>query len=76
MNQENKLNHFIEWTKIKIRIHVSERVLYFKQREIWWASLGCNIGHEEDGKNIMFERPVLIVKKFNHHLLWVLPLTS
>ncbi|MEK9183120.1 MAG: hypothetical protein AAB849_01275 [Patescibacteria group bacterium] len=49
---------FIEWTKIKIRIHISERVIYFREGEIWWASLGINIGHEQDGKNQNFERPI------------------
>ena len=76
MSEDGKLKNFIEWTKLKIRIHASDRIIYFKEREIWWTNLDCNIGHEEDGKNIMFERPVLVLKKFNHHLLWVLPLTS
>ena len=76
MSEDGKLKNFVEWTKLKMRIHVSDRIIYFKEREIWWISLGCNIGHEEDGKNIMFERPVLVLKKFSHHLLWVLPLTS
>ena len=76
MSQDNKLTNFVAWTKLKIRIHVASKLIYFKEREIWWASLGCNIGHEEDGKNIMFERPVLILKKFSHHLLWSLPLTG
>ena len=76
MTNKNKLTKFFEWTKLKIRIHVSNRIIYFKEREIWWSSLGLNIGYEEDGKNIMFERPVLILKKFNHDFLWALPLTS
>lgn len=71
------LNLFIEWTKLKIRIHISpERELFFHEREIWWASLGINIGYEQDGKNETFERPILVIKKFNRHVLWVLPLTS
>lgn len=67
---------FIEWTKIKIRIHISERVIYFREGEVWWASLGINIGHEQDGKNQNFERPLLIIKKFNQYVLWAIPLTS
>ncbi len=68
---------FIKWAKLKIRIHVSEvEPVYFKEKDVWWASLGINVGHEQDGKNESFERPVLVFKKFNKHMLWVLPLTS
>lgn len=70
------LRRFIHWTKIKFRLHTeTEPHFYFREREIWWCSLGANIGHEQDGKNQDFERPVLILKKFNLHMLWILPLT-
>ena len=48
----------------------------FNEREIWWCSIGLNIGNEEDGKNTFHERPVLILKKFNKHMTWILPTTS
>lgn len=67
---------FIEWTKLKIRINNKNEVFYFHEREIWRASLGYNIGQEQNGKHDMFERPVLILKKFNNDLCWILPLTS
>lgn len=71
------LVQFAEWTKLKVRLHISDSInLYFKEREIWWASLGLNIGSEENGKNQYFERPVLILKKFNDRLLLVVPSTS
>lgn len=73
--QKEELEQFIIWTKLKIRIHSQERKVFFKEREIWWCSLGKNIGFEQDGKNELFERPVLVMKKFNHETLWVLPLT-
>jgi len=47
MKNQNKLTKFFEWTKLKIRIHISNRIIYFKEREIWWSSLGLNIGYEE-----------------------------
>jgi mRNA interferase MazF len=49
---------------------------FIKEREIWWISLGLNIGHEQDGKNEQFERPFLVVKKFNKSIVWGLPLTT
>ena len=38
--------------------------------------MGVNIGNEIDGKNELFERPALILKKMNEDLLWVLPITT
>jgi mRNA interferase MazF len=68
---------FIEWTKLKIRIHVSNvELVYFREKEIWWSSLGVNIGYEQDGKNTNFERPIIVLKKFNKDVLWVVPTTT
>jgi len=55
------LKKFFDWTELKIKIHSQERVFYFREREIWWTSLGLNIGFEQNGKNKRFERPVLIL---------------
>ena len=59
---------------------VNEKVinpdLFFHAREIWWCSSGLNVGVEADGKNENFERPMLIIKKFNSDMVWTLPLTT
>lgn len=44
--------------------------------DVWWCSLGKNIGDEQDGKNDFFERPVLVVKIFNEKIVWIVPCTS
>jgi len=73
-----KARLIFEWHKIKIDIELTENKdnLYFYEKDVWWASLGVNIGHEEDGKNRRFERPILILKKFNRHLILAIPLSS
>lgn len=50
--------------------------LSFHERQIWWCTLGLNLGDEQDGKNELFERPVLVFKKFNSRIAWVIPLTT
>lgn len=67
---------FRSWFFIKQNLHNKIRKIYFYEREIWWCSLGLNIGYEQDGKNRDFERPVLIVRVFNAEVLWAVPLTS
>jgi mRNA interferase MazF len=48
----------------------------FKEREIWWCSLGVNIGDEQDGKGHSFVRPVLVFKKFNKNIFIGIPLST
>lgn len=68
---------FNEWNEEKKSIHTSEsRKIIFHERQVWWCSLGKNIGDEQDGKNKLFERPVLVIKKFNEQLAWIIPLSS
>ena len=68
--------NFDEWNKVKKELNRSRFSGFVHEREIWWCSLGVNIGHEEDGKNKYFERPVLVVKKWSRETVVVLPLTT
>ncbi len=68
--------NFDEWNVEKKQIHFSKPSPIFHEKEIWWCAIGINIGYEEDGKNRLFERPVLVVKKFNKHVAWVVPVTT
>ena len=73
----DQVNRFLIWTGRKTDIHFAERAeFYFYEREVWWASLGENIGSETNGKNFHFERPVVIVKKFSKDMLFVIPTTT
>ena len=48
----------------------------FKERDVWWVSVGINVGFEEDGKHENFVRPVLVLKKFNRMLFFGIPLSK
>ena len=62
--------------KKDLEIELSEKTLFFHEGEIWWCAIGINLGVEMDGKHDFFERPVLVVKKFNKDMFWGMPLTS
>jgi len=49
---------------------------FYYSREIWWCAVGLNVGVETDGKHENFERPVLVVRKFNKDMFWGIPLTT
>ncbi len=67
---------FDGWNSKKNEIHLREVTIFFHEREVRWCSLGLNIGYEQDGKHENFERPVLILKKFNRQTALVVPITS
>lgn len=71
------IKKFKAWAKLKRKIQDSKNIPSgYKEREIWWVSLGHNIGVEEDGKNENFDRPVLIIKGFSKYQFWGVPLST
>ena len=72
------IKDFDKWNIEKKNVDMKSinKELFFYSREIWWCSTGVNIGVEADGKNDNFERPMLIIKKFNSDMIWVIPLTT
>lgn len=67
---------FDSWNTIKKRVNDLRFTDYIHEREVWWCSLGINIGFEQDGNNQKFERPVLVLKKFNRDVALVVPLST
>lgn len=68
---------FNKWNEEKKKLeNTMPDSLIFHEREIWWCSIGLNLGDEQDGKNELFERPVLVLKKFNNKICWALPMTT
>lgn len=67
---------FKSWNKVKERLDENSQGISFYEKEIWWCSLGVNVGHEQDGKGSMFIRPVYILKKINSNMFIGIPLTS
>ena len=64
------------WNKEKKRIHETEENRFYKPREIWWCSIGLNIGFEQDGTSLKYQRPVLVLRGFSRQVCWVIPLTT
>jgi mRNA interferase MazF len=63
------------WMGQKSKIHNDKTRPFFHEREVWFSSLGENIGFEQDGSGENFLRPILILRKFNNEVVWALPLT-
>lgn len=68
---------FDSWNGIKKVVHNdSVARIFFHPRELWFAHLGANVGFEQDGRGEEFLRPLLVLRKFNNEVCWVLPLTK
>lgn len=70
------MKDFDSWNNFKKYINNDLENKFYHPRDIWWCSLGLNIGYEQDGTGKKFERPVLILKGFNKFVCLVVPLTT
>lgn len=70
------MSSFDNWSKLKQNIDSKKKAKRYNSGDVWWCSLGKNVGFEEDGKGDKFERPVLVLKDFNRHVCLIVPLTS
>lgn len=68
--------NFDEWNSLKKKLNSEGSIKNFREGDVWFCSIGNNVGHEQNGKNTFFERPVLIVRKFTKNYFWAIPLTS
>ncbi len=71
------VKEFDKWIEKKKEYHFQENPPpQFKENDIWWTSIGVNVGYEEDGKHDKFIRPVLVLKKFNRELFLGIPMST
>lgn len=70
---------FDKWNELKKHLNdkaEDDEGPFPKERWVWLCSFGANIGFEQNGAGEVFERPVLVVKKFNNKMYWVVPLST
>ena len=70
------MKDFNKWHPLKKQLDAKERVPTFAEREIWWCSVGANVGYEIFGKSRVFTRPVLVIRKFGDFTFLGAPLTT
>ena len=70
------IKDFDKWNNNKKLVHYGKNNKQYHSRDIWWCSLGINIGDEHDGEGCDYQRPVLVLKGFSANTCLVIPLTS
>lgn len=69
------LTGFDSWNQLKKDLS-ERRSPKFEVRQIWWTAVGMNLGEEANGKNDLFERPVLVFCKLSKTSFLGIPMTS
>lgn len=69
------MDQFDNWNELKKQINTRVPI-YVSERDIWFCSVGLNVGSEQSGKHELFERPVLVIKKVTSNTFIGVPLTS
>ncbi len=71
------IKRFFDWIRLKEKIdNLLSNPPLFNEGEIWWVSVGENIGVEIGGKSKDFTRPVLIFKKLSRDGFFGFPTTT
>ena len=70
------IKDFDSWNELKKRIDSGDEPPLFNEREVWWCSIGMNVGREIYGKGKVYTRPVLVLRKLGRFTFLGVPLTS
>ncbi|MCL5781827.1 MAG: type II toxin-antitoxin system PemK/MazF family toxin [Patescibacteria group bacterium] len=72
-----KNKRFPEWIVLKEKLDLSiHESPLFNEGEVWWCSIGENVGREISGKSQLFSRPVLVFRKLSRQMFLGIPTTS
>jgi 8-oxo-dGTP pyrophosphatase MutT (NUDIX family)/mRNA-degrading endonuclease toxin of MazEF toxin-antitoxin module len=72
-----KRDNFKRWIAVKQKVHENQQYYpKFNEGDVWWVSVGENIGSEIVGKGSVYTRPVLVLRKFSSSMFLGIPLTS
>jgi mRNA interferase MazF len=67
---------FDGWNSDKKVLNLNATKRFCHSREIWWCALGVNIGFEQDGTGEYFDRPMIVVRRFNENIFLGAALTG
>jgi mRNA-degrading endonuclease toxin of MazEF toxin-antitoxin module len=67
---------FDKWNIQKKQLENRVPDFLFSTGEIWWCSVGLNVGIESCGKGQKYQRPVLVLKKLSRNSFIGIPLST
>jgi mRNA interferase MazF len=71
------MKDFTHWGGVKEKLDsLLHRPPFVSEGDMWWASIGENVGSEIGGKSELHSRPVIVLRKLSHGFYFVIPTTS
>jgi mRNA interferase MazF len=71
------VKRFLEWIGIKAELDAHDfKPPLVSEGDLWWCSIGENVGIETSGKGHRFTRPVIVLKKFGRLAFFGIPTTT
>lgn len=71
------MKDFIAWNEIKEKLDIqNHEAPLVTEGDIWWVSIGMNIGSEIHRKSKLFSRPAVIYRKLSNSFYFVIPTTT
>ena len=71
------VKRFLDWIGVKQKLDENDyRPPMVREGELWWCSVGENVGVEVSGKGQGFTRPVIVLKKFGRLAFFGIPTTT
>jgi mRNA interferase MazF len=67
---------FNRWNIKKQSLDAAVDGAHCHEREIWWCSIGVNVGSEQHSQTEDFSRPIIVVRRFTRDIFWGVPLTT
>ena len=61
---------------IKDKINTRDKLRNFSERDYWWCNCGKNVGVEINGKDELYLRPFIVLKKLSKHGFIGIPTTT
>ena len=71
-----RLKEYDPWNGLKKELNSQSNFPFVNDGDVWFCSVGVNVGQEQDGKHGYFERPVLVVRRWSRESFFGVPLTS
>src|SRR3989344_2046680 len=69
--------NFDEWNNKKKKLDMATHIPpLISEGDLWWCSVGENVGAESSGKGQNFTRPIVILKKFGKVSFLGIPTTT
>ena len=70
------MKDFDGWIEKKKELDAKVKPPFFNEGQVWWCSIGVNVGYEIFGKSHAYTRPVVIIRKYSRETFLGLPMTS